>query len=79
MSDNEAYLQLVIMVGILLCLPYFCRVFYILGQVIVAKYFPPKYLKIEILDEFGGKRVVKVNLDNSEELVNTLLKVRGNI
>lgn len=77
MSETEAYLQLIVMVGILACLPYCGYVFYNIGRWLTAKLFPPKYLKIEITDESGNTRIVKIDLDDDEELVKKLLNTRS--
>ncbi|MDQ2043428.1 hypothetical protein NRL14_06755 [Pseudoalteromonas sp. 20-92] len=73
MSETETYIQLIAMVGILLCLPYCGYVFYNMGRWVTAKLFPPKYLKIEITDESGNTRIVKIDLDDDEEIVKKLL------
>ena len=77
MSETEAYIQLIAMVGILLCLPYCGFVFYSIGKLVAAKLFPPKYLKIEITDESGNTRTVTIDLDDDRELVKKLLSTKG--
>ncbi|MEG3756879.1 hypothetical protein V5096_02860 [Pseudoalteromonas carrageenovora] len=77
MSETEAYIQLIAMVGILLCLPYCGYVFYNIGRWATAKLFPPTYLTIEITDETGTIRFERIDLKNDEELVNKLLLARG--
>ncbi|MCK8137314.1 hypothetical protein [Pseudoalteromonas sp. 2CM28B] len=77
MSEIEAYIQLIAMVGILLCLPYCGYVFYNIGRWLTAKFFPPKYLTIEITGENGTVRFERIDLKDDEELVEKLLLARG--
>ncbi|TMO72737.1 hypothetical protein CWC17_13000 [Pseudoalteromonas sp. S3785] len=78
MSETEAYIQLIAMVGILLCLPYCGYVFYNIGKLITAKLFPPKYLFIEITDEEGLVRIEKIDLEDNQELIKKLLRAKSN-
>lgn len=77
MSEVEAYVQLFTMVGILLCLPYiWVSLIPTLAKIIVVKFFPPKFIDVEIVD---GEHVIskRINLDDDEELVNALLSIEA--
>ncbi|WP_289096652.1 hypothetical protein [uncultured Pseudoalteromonas sp.] len=77
MSETEAYIQLIIMVGIILCLPYiWVSVIPTVAKIISAKFFPPKFIDVEIID---GDHITfkRINLENDEELINALLSVEG--
>lgn len=77
MSETEAHIQVIAMVGILLCLPYCGYVFYNIGRWLTVKLFPPQHLTIEITDENGTVRFEQIDLKDDEELVNKLLLARG--
>ena len=77
MSETQAYLQLIAMICILLCMPYWGYVFFNLSKWVTAKLFPAKFLQIEIINETGETRIVKIDIENEEELVEKLLCARG--
>jgi hypothetical protein len=77
MSETEAYIQLTFVVGILLCLPYASWAFFVLGKVLIAKFFPPKFISLEITDLDKNKRIVNVSLNDPDDLMKALLKCQG--
>ncbi|WP_046005801.1 hypothetical protein [Pseudoalteromonas rubra] len=80
MSETEAYFELAIMVGTLLCLPYILfRVTPFIAKHIVAYFFPPKYIELEIRDENGVVvNMSRVSLKDEKALISAILKAKEN-
>lgn len=79
LSESEAIIQLAIMVGIILCLPYVLLMLRILRKYLVAWFFPPKFLYVEITDDSNKTRVQKLDLEDDKALVEALLKLNGTV
>ncbi len=76
MTETEAYIQLIYMVGIVLCLPYLLfRLAPALAKIVAARFFPPKFIDVEIVE---GDRTIKkrISLEDDDELVSALLNVK---
>ncbi|WP_394493553.1 hypothetical protein [Shewanella sp. ENK2] len=76
MTENEAYIQLLIMLSLILSLPFFYRVCYTIGKIVMVKYFPPKYVNIEVVEN-NETTISKVNIDDNKALIDALLKSTG--
>lgn len=76
MSETEAYLQLVMMVGILFCLPFLVtRVVPRISNFITAHFFPMRYIDVEVTEN-GETYTKRVSLEEDAELLNALLNIR---
>lgn len=73
MSETEAYTQLALMIGILLCIPFLWRFFFSLGKSMVQHFFPPKFLTIETKKLDGTIEIKKVKFDDGVEIIESLL------
>ena len=78
MTETDAYLQLIIMMSVLILLPFIYKVFFALGRLLVVKFFPAKYLTIEVKRLDGSACTQMVDMKNNQELVDLLL-ARGTI
>ena len=79
MTESEAYLDLFLILGILLTLPFIWRLFTALGEAFVVKFFPPKTITFEIKLASGKTTTKKVNLENDKELIDTILSQNGRV
>jgi hypothetical protein len=77
MTELEAYTQLTLIAGSIMVLPLVWRVFHKLGQLFIIKFFPPKYIKIEIQEESGlwsrfevNKSIVKITIKEVKNKTN---------
>lgn len=77
MSEFEAYTNLVIMGGLVLSMPFFYRACYTLGKLIIVKFFPPKYVNIEIKKNNGTIELVKIKITDDKALTKALLQATG--
>ena len=77
MTDTDAYLQLIAMAGLIISTPFFCRVCFSLGQLFIVKFFPPKFLTIEVKYLDGKIENRKVNIHDNKALTEALLMSTG--
>jgi hypothetical protein len=77
MSEYDAYLSLIIMLGLLISLPFFYRVCFQLGKLFVVKFFPPKYITLEIKRLDGTTEKTNIALEDNDALVKALLASTG--
>ncbi|NQY07765.1 MAG: hypothetical protein HRT68_16600 [Flavobacteriaceae bacterium] len=77
MSETDAYLQLIAMSGLILSIPFFWRVCFSLGKLFIVKFFPPKYLTIEIENLNGEIKKKRVNINDNKALIEALLLSTG--
>ena len=73
MTDTEAYTQLALMIGIILCVPFVWRFFFSLGRSLVMHFSPPKFLTIETKKLDGTIETKKVKFDDGVEIIESLL------
>lgn len=74
MSETEAYTQLALMIGILLCIPFLWRLFFSLGKSLMEHFFPPEFITIEIKKLDGTIETKKVKFEDGVEIIESLLK-----
>lgn len=74
MTESEAYLQLALIIGTLMCVPFLWHFFYSLGKALVNHFFPPEFITIEIKKLNGTIEVKKVKFEESEEIIDALLE-----
>tara|TARA_R110002050_G_scaffold158063_2_gene286858 strand:+ start:1778 stop:2023 length:246 start_codon:yes stop_codon:yes gene_type:complete len=77
MTEYEAYIKLIMMLGLVLSMPFFYRACFLFGKIIIVKFFPPKYLTVEVKKIDGTIELTKVNIDDNKALVNALLQSTG--
>ncbi|WP_434927986.1 hypothetical protein [Shewanella sp. HL-SH2] len=77
MTEYEAYIKLIMMLGLVLSMPFFYRVCFLLGKIFILKFFPPKYLTIEVKRLDGSVELTKVKISDNEALVDALLHSTG--
>lgn len=77
MTETDAYLQLIAITGLIFSTPFIWRVCFSFGKLIITKFFPPKFITIEIELPNGTKKEKKVNIDDNEALVEALLLSTG--
>lgn len=77
MTEYEAYIQLIMMLGLVISMPFFYRVCFLIGKILILKFFPPKYLTIEVKRLDGSIELTKVNISDNEALVNALIHSTG--
>lgn len=77
MSEYDAYLSLIIMLGLIISSPFFYRACYLLGKLFIVKFLPPKFIVLEVKRIDGSIEVTKVPLVGNEELVGALLASTG--
>lgn len=77
MSEYDAYLSLIVMLGLLVSSPFFYRLCFFLGKLFIVNFFPPKHITLEI-KMLDGKTVrTKVSLEDNDALVRALLNSTG--
>ena len=77
MNDFDAYLELIILMGIVICTPFFWRACYTLGKLFIIKFFPPTTITLEIQKSDGEIELRKVDLSDYKELTKDLLLSTG--
>lgn len=77
MTEYEAYIQLIMMLGLVISMPFFYRVCFLIGKLFVLKFFPPKYLTVEVKRLDGSIELTKVKISDNEALVDALLHSTG--
>jgi len=77
MTEFEAYTWLATVLGLILSMPFFYRTCILLGKIIALKFFPPKFLTVEVRRLDGTIEVVKVKIADNEALVDALLHSTG--
>lgn len=77
MTEIEAYTQLGLIIGSLMVLPLIYRIFYVLSQQFILRFFPAKYIELEIKDEAGKIIFKKVEIAKHKELIDALSKSTG--
>lgn len=77
MTEYEAYIQLIMMLGLVISMPFFYRACFLVGKLFILKFFPPKYLTIEVKHLDGSVELTKVKISDNEALVNALLHSTG--
>lgn len=73
MTETEAYTQLALIIGILLCIPFAWRFFFGLGRSLIQHFFPPKFIIIETKKLDGAVEVNKVKFEDGVKIVESLL------
>lgn len=74
MLGSAAHLQVVLILGTMFCVPFFWAVSRELTKLAIHKLFPPKAIVIKVKKLDGGIERISVEIDDSEALVNALLK-----
>lgn len=77
MTDYEAYIKLLMMLGLILSMPFFYRLCFLLGKLFIIKFFPPKFLTIEVEHIDGSIELKKVRIADNEALVDAILHSTG--
>ena len=79
MSETEAYLQIIAMVGLMLLIPFFWRICIVLGKAIIIYGFPAKTITLEIQKADGQIKKIKVNTEDDDALIEAILNCSGRI
>lgn len=79
MTETQAYLELLFMLGVVVLLPFFWRVCYLVGQLFITYLFPPKTITIEVKRANGQIVKQKINIADNEALVDALLHSTGKV
>ena len=79
MTELEAYAQLTLILGSIMILPFIFRLFYVLGQLFVIKFFPPKYITLELKKASGEKVVQKIPADDAKKLIKFVNNKRARV
>lgn len=74
MSEFEAYIQLIMMIGLVLSMPFFYKICLVLGKFMALTLFPPEHLTIEVTKVDGSVEVTKVKIDDNQALVEAIIK-----
>jgi hypothetical protein len=73
MTESDAFLQLIIMAGLVASMPFFWRTCQTMGKLIVVNFSPPKTISLEIKNLDGSIETREVDLSDSDELTKSLL------
>lgn len=74
MTETEAYSQLALIIGILLCIPFLWKFFFSLGKSLAVHFFPKKFLIIETKNLDGSTEIKKVKVEDGVEIIESLLE-----
>lgn len=79
MTETEAYLQIIAMVGLILLIPFFWRIGILLGKAIIIYGFTVKNITLEIEKSNGKVEKVKINVEDDDALIEAILNCSGKI
>jgi hypothetical protein len=77
MTETEAYLQLFTIIGLIMSVPFLWRICFLAGKLFIVKFFPPKFIIIEIKKANGDVVNETISLEDDEALVDALLRSTG--
>lgn len=79
MTESEAYLQLFTIIGLIMTAPFLWRIGFLVGKIFIVKFFPPKFITIEIKKDNGEIVNEIVDFEDDEALVEALLRSTGKV
>ncbi|MBB1272502.1 hypothetical protein [Psychromonas sp. SR45-3] len=79
MTETDAYLNLFLILGTILTLPFVWSLFIAVGKFLIVTFLPPKDVTFEIKLASGEVIVKKVNIENNKELINAILSENGRV
>ncbi|MFM2590057.1 hypothetical protein [Vibrio sp. TBV020] len=74
--EVQMYLHIIVVVGVILSTPYIFRVFALLGKYIGMKLYPTTTVELEYKGADGLLQTKIVKLDDDDELVQALIKLK---